>query len=501
VNDGPFDCDDIAREAGSRAKEPPDQKRPLFRKPPPPLPYPVEHLGELRPTAEAVHEITQAPPGLGAQALLAAATLVVAPQFDVELPPGRRPLTGSFGSVGESGERKSSVDRIALQPIRAFEEKLGREYGAKHEAFLQEKYAYDASRDRARKEAKGNKADLLRRLEAIGPPPKAPPGPMVVVGDTTPEALILHLQYARPYGGIFTDEGGILIGGPALNDETKMRMGALLNLLWDGSPIRRARVGTGSSYLPGRRCSVHVMMQRVVAEKLLGDETLSSLGTLARMLVISPESTIGTRLYREPTQVSLGEVERYAARMGEILKREPRTALGQPDVLDPLPLQLSYDARRMWIAFHDACERDLAPRGALASIKAFGSKMPEHAGRLAAVLAAYRDPETVEVSALDMAAGIELAKHYANELLRLQGISAIQPDLLLAEKLLSWWRVRTDPRAHLAEIYQAGPYSIRDATTARRIVSILEESGWVRRLSAGTSLGGSPRRDAWELVP
>jgi hypothetical protein len=501
VNDGPFDYDDIASEAASRAQTPPDPKRPLFRELPPPLPYPIEHLGALRPAAEALQAITQAPGGLCAQSLLAAATLILAARFDVELPSGRRPLTGSFGSIGESGERKSSVDRLALLPIRNFEEKLAREYVSKHEAFLQEKYAYDAARDQARKDTKGNKADLIRKLEAIGPTPKAPAGPMFVVDDTTPEALILHLEQVRPYGGLFTDEGGILVGGPALNDETKMRMGALLNRLWDGSPIRRLRVSTGSSFLPGRRCSVHIMMQRKVAEQLLSDEMLCGIGTLARMLVIEPESTIGTRLYREPTQVCLREVERYVAHMAEILKREPQMVLGQPDVLDPVPLQLSRDARAIWIAFHDACERDLAPGKALSTVKAFGAKLAEHAGRLAAVLAAYRDPETVEVAAGDMAAATELAKHYANELMRLQGIASIQPDLRLAERLLAWWTARPNPRAHLAEVYQTGPHSIRDAKTAKRVISILEESGWITRLPARTMLDGSPRRDAWALVP
>jgi hypothetical protein len=127
--------------------------------------------------------------------------------------------------------------------------------------------------------------------------------------------------------------------------------------------------------------------------------------------------------------------------------------------------------------------------------------LAEHAGRLAAVLAAYADPDTTEIGPEAMACGIALAQHYAAEMLRLQGAGAVAPDLRLAAKLLAWWQARPDPRCHLATIYQRGLNAISDAATARRIVSILEDHGWITRLPANTVLDGTPRKEAWELVP
>ncbi len=173
---------------------------------------------------------------------------------------------------------------------------------------------------------------------------------------------------------------------------------------------------------------------------------------------------------------------------------------GTTDVLDPPAMELCPSARQNWISFHDAVERDLADAGGLRSIRAFGAKMAEHAGRIAAVLAAYADPDAMEVGADSMACGIELAQHYANEMLRLQGAGTVSPDLRLAAKLLAWWEARRDPRCHLAAIYQRGLNAISDAATARRIVGILEDHGWITRLSANTALDGAPRKEAWELV-
>ena len=115
---------------------PVDAKRPLFRPLAPAPAFPVRALGALRPAAEAVQMCTQAPIAICAQSVLAAVTLAVQAHRDVELPGGgRRPLTGIFASVAESGERKSSVDRIALAPVHRIEEKWRQDHGAQMQSY------------------------------------------------------------------------------------------------------------------------------------------------------------------------------------------------------------------------------------------------------------------------------------------------------------------------------------------------------------------------------
>jgi hypothetical protein len=127
--------------------------------------------------------------------------------------------------------------------------------------------------------------------------------------------------------------------------------------------------------------------------------------------------------------------------------------------------------------------------------------MPEHAGRLAAVLTLYADPDALEVPPEMMACGIMLAQHYAKELLRLKGAAVASPDLQLAAKLLAWMQKQPVPRFHLAQIYQRSLNAIGNKATAQRIVGILEDHGWVRRLPEGTEFDGVRRKDAWALVP
>jgi hypothetical protein len=324
---------------------------------------------------------------------------------------------------------------------------------------------------------------------------------MLLVSDPTPEALVLHLRDSRPWCGVFTAEGGILLGGSAFNDESRMRTGALFNTLWDGEAIRRSRVLTGAAFLPGRRCSVHVMMQPVVADKLFGDHMLDGIGMLARTLLVAPESTAGTRLFREVPDACRATLAAYNARLELLLDRPLTTSTNDSQVLEPPVMTLASDAAALWVQFHDYAEAALAPGGTFRPVVAFGAKLAEHAGRLAAMLALYADPDTMEVSGEAMACGIALAQHYAAELLRLQGSASVSPDLRLAQRLLGWWQDQPGGVCHLAQIYQRGPSALRDAGTARRIINVLASHGWVVKLDAGVELDGAMRKEAWRLAP
>jgi hypothetical protein len=481
---------------------PPMEKRPLFRPLPPPPEYPVAALGPLRAAAEAIQARTQAPIAMCGQSVLAAATLAAQAHRDVELPGGgRKPLTEIFVSVADSGERKTTVDRIALAAVYRVEERWRGEYEAALTSYRNDLEAWKEAREKAKKAGKGDRSLIRSSLNAIGPEPKAPPQPMLLISDPTPEALVLHLRDSRPWAGVFTAEGGILLGGSAFNDESRMRTGALFNTLWDGEPIRRSRVLTGAAFLPGRRCSVHVMMQPVVADKLFGDAMLDGIGMLARTLLVAPASTAGTRMYREPPEHCRAVLADYAARLEHLLDRPPATSADDPQVLEPPVMLLAPDAAEVWKQFHDHAEAALAPGGAYRPIVAFGAKAAEHAGRLAAVLTLYGNPDAMEVPAEAIACGIALAQHHAAELLRLQGAATISPDLRLAQRLLAWWQAQPGGACHLAQVYQHGPGAVREAETARRIIRLLVEAGWLVKLPVGAELDGAARREAWKLAP
>lgn len=475
------------------------EKRPLFRELPPSPQFPVDALGPLKNAALAIRSKTQAPIEICAQSVLAVATLAVQAHIDVELPGGgTKPVVNMFVSIAESGERKTSVDKTALAPVRDMESQWNRDHKLATADYDNRLVAWKTARLGVKK---GAVPDIVAALGQIGMEPEAPPHPMLICSDVTPEALVLHLEKGRPMAGLFTAEGGILVGGAAFTDESRMRTAALLNSLWDGEPIRRQRVGTGTTFLPGCRCCAHIMMQQVVADRLLGDSMLDGMGMLARMLIVAPESTAGSRLFKRDVPENAAILQTYNDRIAALLLMEPATNDPNSRELVPRVLPLDADASAAWIIFHDQCETAIRKNGELVTIKPFAAKLAEHAGRLAAVLTAYADPQAQVIPLWAMESGIQLAGHYAMEMLRLHGGASVPLPLHHAQKLLEWWQRRDDPVLHLAKIYQYGPPDLRTAKAAKEAVKALVDHGWVERLEPGIEVEGKPRKDVFQLVP
>jgi hypothetical protein len=184
---------------------------------------------------------------------------------------------------------------------------------------------------------------------------------------------------------------------------------------------------------------MHLLAQPDVAAKMLADPLLLNQGLLSRCLVTAPESLAGTRMWRGAAADSDRAIGRYGARILEILERPLPLVAGKANELAPRVLPLSSDAKTIWIEFADSIEAQLKSDGALAPIKGLANKLPEHAARLAAVLALAADIEAAAISADYLASGIALAtQHYAAEALRLFEGGLVSPDLAMAQKLLAW---------------------------------------------------------------
>jgi Protein of unknown function (DUF3987) len=167
----------------------------------------------------------------------------------------------------------------------------------------------------------------------------------------------------------------------------------------------------------------------------------------------------------------------------------------------PRSLPLAPAARQLWVAFVDHVEQTIAPAGPLSSVRGIANKLPEHAARLAAVLTLVRGLHATSIGADAMEAGIALAEHYAAEALRLFGASQVHADLRLAQGLLSWLLDRwNEPAISLPDIYQRSLNAIGDQATARRLVALLEDHGWLARIPEGALVAGQRRREAWRIV-
>ena len=477
------------------------EQKPLYRPLPEPDPFPVDALGDtLGGAVEAMSEIIQAPKAICANSILASATLAVQGHVDVVVDGRVRPTSNFFISIGESGERKSAVDREALRPHSDYQEELRTNYKDEQKAYCREAEAYKRAKDEVLKKSKGYD-DKLRALENIGDEPTSPLLPFVISEEPTYEGLVKSLELGRASQGLFSDEGGRFIGGHGMNSDNALKTAAGLSGLWDGKPVSRMRAGDGSSLLVGRRLSFHLMVQPDIAQMMLSNSLLIEQGLLSRCLCVYPKSTAGTRTYKPIDLTASQAMKTYRDRISDIL-HTPYNTGDVKNELQPNQVGLSAEAKQVWQMFHNKVEAELSEFGQLASIKGLGNKAPEHALRLATVLAWVDTPESSKCSESSncyIRNSIILTQYYLNEALRLFNSSIADSALQEANKLLKWLQLKKKTKVTLRELYQYGPNSIRDSKKARKLIEVLVEHGYALPLTDGVEFEGKMRKEAYEV--
>lgn len=469
--------------------------------------YPVEYLSpKLRAATEAIVDKVQVPAAIAAQSVLGAAAVAVQPFIDIILPTGERAPVSLFKiSVAASGDRKSSSDKLALYAVRMRERDLHREYEKQQAEYLADKAAYDAARKKATTGANKSRDDIRAAMENCGKEPLAPPQPLILSDEGTFQGLQKLFADAMPSLGLFSDEGGQWLGGYAMNEDNRGQTAAGLSKLWDGAPIKRVRGTEGVTILRGRRLSLHLMIQPNIAKKLFNDDMLLQQGLMSRMLVCQPKTLKGQRLWHEPKPESDEALEAYNNRLEGLLRLPLPMVDPMTRELDPIGIELSPEAADMWKQFADFIEKMLGPDGELEPIAGFAAKLPEHAVRIAAVMGFFEDSKMRILSARALAAGIEIAKFYASEALRLFGQGSADDDTENAALLIEFIRKKKLTHVALRFLTQrATPAKLRPATVMRRLVHLLVENKHLVAIEGGATLNldGKEKfyRDAWTVV-
>lgn len=476
----------------------PDQPQPLVRELPKGQPYPVDALGPLQSAVEAVQHMTQAPAALPAQSALSIAALAVQGFANVETLGGVRPLSLYCLTIAESGERKSSCDEKLMHTLREYEREQAKLYRDERKAFGHELAIWKKRHEHTLSKVKGGSVGL-RDIEALGPEPAPPPLRERLVSEPTYEGLTRLFAEGQPSLGLFSDEGGQFLGGFAMAKDNRQKTLAAFNDLWQANPIKRTRQGDGSYTLHGRRLSLHLMVQPVVAHDLLADPLARDTGFLPRCLFCQPSSTIGTRLHREG-RADPAPINAFAARLGDILNTgmcmDPETRELRPRVL-----ALSDEARALLIGFSDTVEAAQAPGGEFETIRAFASKGAEQAARVAGVLSLWRDLNVSEVSIDAMRCAIRLVEFYLSEALRLSGVAQVSEEVAQAEALRTWMLSASwgKPWLTLRDVVNRGPSRLRESPKATQAIKLLAEHGWLVLQPPGTLIDGKSRKQSWRI--
>lgn len=470
--------------------------------------FPLDALGEiLGEAAKRLAYHVQVPEGMAGQSVLAVASLVAQAYINVQRGDiGLGPVSLFLLSVAESGDRKSSVDRLALAPIREYEarrvkamqEDLNRYKAAmeawkmRHESIIKSSVKQGAEMTQDEQNRLSSKLSELETQK-----PKNPPRPNITFSEPTSEGIWKHYINGDPSAGLFSDEGISFFAGHGMSEEAKGRSIHMLSKLWDGDPISRTRGAEGESgILANRRLSSHLMIQPIIATKVLSDPLFQGQGFLARFLICHEPSIAGTRFLAN-RNISQGvhndsAVGKYWYKITQLLNH-PVKVDEETGELELNVSVLKDDVLALWSVIHDAIEDQIKPDGQYSVIKAFASKAAENAARIAAILSFVEGYEHPTLDHMERA-GVLIAYYLDSMVIRT--IDAQQDaDEVLARDLLSW--IAEHGRQLSATDFKCLPNSVRSSKIARKLLAFLVAAGYLR-ISETNSRTQMP--SAWEVM-
>lgn len=390
-----------------------------------PTSFPLEACGpQLEAAVTAVAARTQAAPELIAHHLLTLAAMAAQRLISLRLPTGlTQPVSCYFLTLAGSGEGRSATETLCVGPIRQWHDQMT----------------------------------------------TTPGGQAILLSPHRAGAHDRYARFARCCGAFAGAVADLLTTSHARSAEARS-----FCALWDGS-IRASSV-VGKPAPP--RLSVHLVLGAGEGLALLHSADAADAGLIGRVLAVQPASRIGAREFLESDGAPPPPLcELHAALIG---------LYGREATCESRIIDLNAPARAAWLAFAHEAEAAMASDGLFAAIRPLAGRLAEHAARLAALLAFVENDALTEITPQHLARGVELARYYAAEALRLagrRGPARAEKELLAA---LEVWLTRKYAGAEvsLRDVYCCGPGELRSAPVALRAMRQLEMLGFIEPVKA-----------------
>ena len=409
---------------------------------------------------------TQAPVGLIASTALGVMALACQDSFDVQPKDNLRFAVSLYLIVlAESGERKSTVDKLLMKAVYEVQHQLEANY-----VQLQTGYQSDLAvwkiKEKTLEKAISKAAERgvnTKELEeawrhCLEQKPTVPRQNRLVLSDVTSAAIKQTLGNGCPSLTLASDEAGSLLSGDLFRDTA-------LNSMWSGNPILLERAASTSVQLEDYRLGMMLMLQPRLFTKYLerhGEGARSS-GLLARCLICAPQSTQGQRFNFDAFRFrDYNAVDNFHRRVAELLtgafKRRERG-------LSRRCLKLTPEAASRWNQHHRHVESQIGPLGQLSEYRDYASKFMEHVSRLAAVIEGFYTKNAELISDHSMYAAIALASWYFDHFIQQMKQLDKQDSPSNAMILLTWLSNNTisngGPVYRKNDILKFGPCKLR----------------------------------------
>lgn len=445
-----------------------------------PIPYPLGALpAGIRAAVQEVLDFSQTPTALAACSALSALSLAGQGLADVRRDERLTgPISLFFLTLADSGERKSTVDGFFMEPIREWDLRQAEAAKPHMARYRADHAAWEAERSGLLAKIKSKPSQMLRdqlREHELGMP-EAPKYPNLLHQDSTPEALAYSLAHRWPSGGVVSNEAACVFGGHGMGRDSVMRNLALLNILWDGGALKIDRRSAGCFTVQGARLTMGLATQpATIREFFEASKGLArGSGFLARFLICHPETTQGTRFWKD-APASWPHLTRFQNRLIELLEQTPL-----PDGdrgLEPPMMDFSGEGFEAWKSVHNKIEADLGEDGELSNLRDLASKAADNIARMASLFSLYNNEVEISKDSVEMASRIVI--WHLHEARRFFGEIRTNPEDLLIGRL-DQWLLQKGKSIPKNEILQNGPNALRKKESLDSALIALEKLNRIR---------------------
>ena len=414
--------------------------------------------------------------------------------IQVRMPNGVvNPVSLAIGVIAESGERKTSVLNLLLEPLHEADKLAEQEYDKQIEEYKSEIAIHNLKVKAIKGEItksfkKGN--DDFRKFEdqfkqLISQEPSQPERQVRCHNNTTIPALMKNMSKSS-VGQLFvsTEAGG------TINKWSMDEIGSLIGLL-DGENIKVERASTESYAIQNKRLSCAFSMQPQLYDEIISRKgnILMDSGLIPRMLISKPMPLQG---YRAQPQTELSPfIGEFYKRIEELLQQTKRKKQDQPLI----EMGFSPEAAGKWTELSQYLETSIAPNGHNRDVSKWVNRNLDNVSRMAALIEYYmygsedRVNQFISLPSLNMA--IELGRFWLNETRMLFGdASAVNKQQYLGEKLLEFYVRRcikfNQPLSAIVlshkTIYTNGPRELRNSAISQSVIAFLFQDGWLENV-------------------
>lgn len=449
-----------------------------------PVDFPMDGLPlQLQKLVEDVEHKTKASRGLIVTTMLGGISLSCQDIVDVKSPLGdTHPVSLYLLTLADSGERKSTVEKILMAPLYTRQHELEKEFRADVAKYNESFPAWKVIDDALKKKLKNDVSKGLDRSassRAVGEHsinmPTRPNNKKLILSDVT-SAAIKECLSAHNSVGVFSDEAGSLLRGDLLSDAP------FLNSMWSGSSRSVDRGSRPSLFIEQPRLSLSLMVQPDLFDDYIVREgkAARASGFFARCLICQPDSMAGSRVVANFNTIDnhLAEsIQCFHSRISALLE-ETKKRKTEGD--ERFCLEFTQSAKEIWWTQYNDLERQIGERGALNPFKDFVSKYVENLSRITACIAYFEGDHIIDYK--HVTGSIKIMNWYLGQFANVfSPLKFANQEYKDSEVLWRWlqsnfnfWMLN---KIKKNDILQLGPMAVRKKERLEQALALLQVQG------------------------